>query len=156
MNKTRIYKAIVAAVFCVLCLAGCKKPAPIEKIDLTGEWHLVTFSAGEAEKMDVDVYIAFDKATDSFSIYQKIGEGHYTLHEGTYLLTNGLLNGTYKDGATFACSYTVSMEDDVLTMTSRDITPEEVCTYKRKAIPSEVKKDALDYGTKAETLIRFL
>lgn len=155
-NIKSALKAVLTVMLCILCLVGCnKKPKPGD-MDLSGEWHLKSFSAGNAEEAEVDVYLAFDNQSKAFALYQRLGEGHYSFYEGSFLLKNGILSGTYKDGSNFACSYTVTLEGDVLTLTSRDVAPEEICIYIREAIPASVKKDAQDYGTKSVTLIPFL
>lgn len=129
----------ILLIFAVLALvASCgkneegKKPEIDLEEQLIGQWHSTSIS------VEGDIYIEFYQEK-SFELYQQIGEGAYRLYRGTWNLEGDLLTGKYNDGEDWAAAYKVTIEGDVLTMTSQNDAA-ETSTYKKSDIPSEVKE----------------
>ena len=98
---------------------------------LCAEWHS-TFLP-----VDGDIYISF--ASDkTFELYQQIGEGAHRLYRGTWNLEEDILMGKYNDGESWAASYTVAIEGNKMTLTSKNDAA-ETSKYEAKSIPEEVK-----------------
>lgn len=112
---------------------GNTEPTVTLASKITGEWHSTSLP------VTGDIY--FSLAEDgAFELYQKIGEGGYRLYRGTWKVDEdkAILSGKYNDGNAWAASYSVSLDKDVLTLTSGN-EAEERSTYKKEAIPAEVK-----------------
>lgn len=107
--------------------------------DVTGEWCLSGYDtkAVTIGSESVDVYLAF--SSGSFEIYQKLGQGRYRKYSGSYSVSNGILSGKYSDGKPMGSDYEVSRKGDTLTLTAGS----EVTTYSKKAIPADVRKEAI-------------
>ena len=109
---------------------GGNKKTLTEK--LYGEWHSTSLT------VNGDVYISFTEAK-TFELYQQIGEGAYRLYRGTWNLEEDILTGKYNDGENWASAYSITIEDNKLTMTSKT-DAEEVMTYVAETVPENVKK----------------
>lgn len=131
MDVMKKYLIIFIAV--LLTLAGCRKEPQKKAIDISGDWCLVELETKSATIGDVavEVYLKFNDGR--FFLYQKVGEGRFRAYEGTYTLTSDLLEGTYSDGKPWGTSYKVSLEDDLMTLSSLG----EQSTYRKSVIPSE-------------------
>lgn len=138
-------------ILAVLFLYSCKKEEI--SVDISGEWELVSFSSGAVEESEipVSVYLAFDKASASFTIFQKLGEGHYGKYIGEYSCSGSRVRGQYSNGTSWACEYNAELEGNRLLMISIGLSADETCVYARCTIPSDVRKDADDYSTKASS-----
>lgn len=107
------------------------------KVDVTGSWELsgveTKVSVGS---VNVSVYITFDSG-GSFTLYQKIGEGRYSVFTGTYTMSSdNKLSGKYSNNAAWG-PYTAAMASGKLTLTSAG--GKEVDTYtKISSIPAAV------------------
>ena len=107
------------------------------KLDVTGSWELsgveTKVSVGS---VNVSVYITFDSG-GSFTLYQKIGEGRYSIFTGTYTLSSdNKLSGKYSNNATWG-PYSAALSGGKLTLTSAG--GKEVDTYtKISSIPAAV------------------
>ena len=132
---------VAAAVLC-----GCKKEK--KTIDVSGEWNLVSAETKAIEYggQTVDVWLAFEKESGRFTIYQMIGEGRYRIKSGTWTLTEDKLSGTYDSGKAWSTVYEVTRNDDTLTLTGtkEDGSAGETDTYELKPIPEDIKANAVD------------
>lgn len=133
-------------IACILALAGllvaCEKdpviPEPVYGVD--GAWELSSVSTkASVGGVTVSVYLAFDSA-GTFSLYQKIGEGRYTVFSGKWQLKDdNTLSGTYSGGASWG-PYAAEITSSTLTLTSPG--GKEVDTYKKIAsIPDSVTQN---------------
>lgn len=110
------------------------------KVDVTGSWELsgveTKVSVGS---VNVSVYITFDSG-GSFTLYQKIGEGRYSVFTGTYTLSSdNKLSGKYSNNATWG-PYSAALSGGKLTLTSAG--GKEVDTYtKISSIPTSVTQN---------------
>ena len=83
-------KKFLTLLACVALFAACNGNDPDEptvpELDVIGMWELSSVSTkASVGSVTVSVYIDF-AADNSFTLYQKIGEGRYTKFEGTYNL----------------------------------------------------------------------
>jgi len=140
------YFAVVAVV--ILALASCKKNKEDKGVSVAGEWKLETFGGASTASQEVDVYVIFT-ADKEFTIYQKLGKGHYSKFAGTYTVAGSVLNGTYSDGTPWASSYEATVADGTLTLKAKDADSHEESVYVSETVPASVKQDADTYATKA-------
>ena len=127
------------AALALLMTTGCKKEEkPVDyKGLLPGEWHCAAVELG------ADVYVSFEKDGD-FDLYQMLGEGRYRHYTGSWSIEGDVLSGTYADGSAWGSSYKMSFSGkDSMTLTAQNGS-EEVVTYSREPIPSEVKDGCID------------
>ena len=107
------------------------------KLDVTGSWELsgveTKVSVGS---VNVSVYISFT-SDGSFTLYQKIGDGRYSVFTGTYTLSSdNKLSGKYSNNTAWG-PYTAALSGGKLTLTSAG--GKEVDTYtKISSIPAAV------------------
>jgi hypothetical protein len=88
----------------------------------------------------VEVYVEF-AAAGTFTLYQKLGQGRYTVFRGNYSVDSaaGKLSGKYNAGKSWG-PYTATQEGGTLTLVSDG--GKEVDTYKKiDAIPDSVKNN---------------
>lgn len=133
---------ILAAAICLL--TSCEKELKFPE-KLYGDWFCHSTSLTST---DVYVYVSFNG--DSFTLYQKIGEGAYRRYLGTYTLTPNIsadgnssytLSGEYNDGTPWGAEYVVeSNSNDVMTLTAGGVT--ETYTRVTGGIPEDVKNGA--------------
>lgn len=132
---------ILTAVVCLLTSCGEKELKFPEK--LYGDWYCHSTALTSTE---VHVYVTF--LSDSFILYQKIGEGGYRIYDGTYTLTPSasgdgsyVLTGEYSDGTSWGSEYIVeSSSNNVMTLTAGGVT--ETYTRVSTGIPNDVKNVA--------------
>ncbi len=112
---------------------GTTEPTVTLASKIVGEWHSTSLP------VTGDIYLNFAE-DGAFELYQKIGEGSFRLYRGTWKVDEdkAVLSGKYNDGNAWAASYSVSLDKDVLTLTSENEAKEK-STYKKEAIPAEVK-----------------
>ena len=129
----------ILAALMVIGTTGCKKDEkPIDyKATLVGEWHCAP------ENIDAEVYASFEEG-GSFDLYQKVGEGRYRHYTGTWECEGNTLSGTYSDGAAWGSSYIVDFKDNDNMLLTALNGSEEVMTYTRESIPSDVKVDCIE------------
>lgn len=140
----------------LMCMAGCKEPAPtppspgpdpnppgpeiVETLasKIISEWHCVV------SDIDADIYLSLESSSD-FELYQKIGEGSYRLYKGTWELDEdtAMLTGKYNDGAAWGSGYTVTLSEDGNSMTLTPSKEAEAQVYRKESIPSDVKEKAV-------------
>ena len=128
-------KKLLYILTAIVVLASCGKNGddkltPEQK--LCTEWHSTQLP------VTGDIYIDFND-DKTFELYQQIGEGAYRLYRGTWNLEGDLLTGRYNDGEDWACSYTVALEGNKLTLTSSN-SAAEVSVYEKSSIPASVKE----------------
>ncbi|MBP3258283.1 MAG: hypothetical protein J6M23_09900 [Bacteroidales bacterium] len=107
------------------------------KLDVTGSWELSNVETKvSVGSVNVSVYITFASG-DSFTLYQKIGEGRYSVFTGTYTLSSdNKLSGKYSNNAAWG-PYSAALSGGKLTLTSAG--GKEVDTYtKISSIPAAV------------------
>jgi len=138
--KKNIYILIVL----LLIVTGCKKEKPVDYAkQVIGEWHCVP------ETFDADVYLALDP-DGTFALYQQIGEGRHRHFSGEWELDGTTLSGSYSGGEVWGSSYQVSFPGDN-TMSLKALNgSEEVMTYSRKTIPSEVIEGSVEIKSDAD------
>ncbi len=101
-------------------------------IDITGTWELTGIEITKAAQLGdetVEVIITFN-ADKTFSLSQVLGDGRPKEFSGTWALTKSTLTGKYSNGKAWGSSYTVSVENAVLTMIPE--TEAEIYTYRKK------------------------
>ena len=100
---------------------------------IIGSWHC------PATSVDAEIYVTFT-SSNTFALYQKVGDGGFRSYNGTWELTNSdnkyLLSGEYNDGEPWGATYeATSTGDDVITLTAEGVSE----TYSRvEAIPEDV------------------
>lgn len=132
----------IAAVTVVLAvvMAGCgKDKAPVDySKNVIGEWHCTVDADFSAE-----VYVAFVE-NGSFELYQRLTEGRFRHYAGTWSVKGNTLSGIYADGSAWGSDYTINCPDgDTMHLTATNGS-EEVMTYRREAIPQQVKDESTE------------
>lgn len=132
-------KVLLFAAVLMLGLTAChKEPQDLKPgaDALAGNWELVSVETkASVGDVNVSVYITFT-APDSFTLYQKIGEGRYTVFTGTYAVEDALLSGVYSNNKKWG-PYTLNLADDMLKLTSAN--GGEVDSYRKIGeIPASV------------------
>ena len=138
-------KKFLTLLACVALFAACNGNDPDEptvpELDVIGMWELSSVSTkASVGSVTVSVYIDF-AADNSFTLYQKIGEGRYTKFEGTYNLNKDAaqLSGSYAGGSAWG-PYSASRDGNTLTLASTG--GKEVDTYKKiDSIPASVTEN---------------
>ena len=131
---------ILTAAICLL--TSCEKQLNFPE-KLIGDWYCHSTSLTST---DAHIYVTFH--SDTFVLYQKIGEGGYRIYNGSYTLTPNtaadgsyILTGEYNDGTPWGSEYVVeSSSNDVITLTTGDVT--ETYTRVTSGIPDEAKNCA--------------
>ena len=137
-------KRILTLLACVALFSACRgnDPEPtVPQLDVTGIWELSSVSTkASVGSVTVSVYIDF-AADNSFTLYQRIGEGRYTKYTGSYSLDKDAaqLSGSYAGGSAWG-PYSASREGNTLTLASAG--GKEVDSYKKiEAIPASVTEN---------------
>ena len=128
-------KKLLYILTAIVVLASCGKNGNEKQTleqKVCAEWHSTQLP------ISGDIYIDFN-GDKTFELYQQIGEGAYRLYRGTWNLEGDLLTGRYNDGEDWACSYTVALEGNKLTLTSSN-SAGEVSVYEKSSIPASVKE----------------
>jgi len=127
-------------------LSGCNgknnPEQPEKEYSIEGCWELksVTTKATVGTEQ-VSVYISMKSG--SFELYQKIGStaGHFKKYTGTYKYSNGILSGTYSDSSPLASTYTVTLGENSMELSTGG--GHETDKYSRiSEIPQSVIDDA--------------
>ena len=127
-----IVNKILFAAAAILALASCVKSeeALVKKLD--GDWYYETVESD----VPVQVYVSF--ANDmTFQLFQKVGDGAFRRHIGTYTFDGTLLDGVYSDKTEWKEAKTVTIDGDVLTAVG--VKTGETITYVRKLVPATVR-----------------
>lgn len=126
----------------VFLLSACRKQEPVLIGAENGQWHLVKWNAAAPQSFDVYLELL---PGGTFNLYQKVSSSGYEHLGGDYVLSEGILNGTYEDGTAWACSYVCSLgdSDNRLTLISCDQQQVE-SVYERTEIPDEVRRGLFD------------
>ena len=127
------FLSVIALFAAVL---SCKKEPKADK-SVAGEWHLIEMT-DMSSLPQVYITLAEDK---TFDLYQKLGEGRYRRHTGTYTYSNRILDGKYSDNSPWGSSYEVSFDGEILVLTAQNGTS-EVTRYEKKALSATDKADA--------------
>ena len=144
---------ILATAICLLTSCG-EKELPIPE-RIRGNWFCESTSLNSTK---VSVYVTFTQ--DSFTLFQKIGEGAYRVYQGTYTLDTDasgtyVLTGQYNDGTPWGAEYILeSTSNNVITLTAEGIT--ETYTRVSGGIPAEVRNSATAVKSSATEEVRFL
>ncbi|MBQ7709327.1 MAG: lipocalin family protein [Bacteroidales bacterium] len=134
-------KKLVYLVLGLALLCSCNgKDNPEKPASIVGEWVLSSYTtkAVTIGTEKVDIYLKFDAS--SFDLYQMLGAGRYTHYSGTYTLSGNILSGKYSDGKSWASQYSVSIENNKLTLTQSP-DGKEVQTFTSTTIPDSVKNN---------------
>ena len=73
----------------------------------------------------------------TFQLFQKVGDGAFRRHIGTYTFDGTLLDGVYSDKTEWKEAKTVTIDGDVLTAVG--VKTGETITYVRKLVPATVR-----------------
>ena len=132
--------AIVALT--VLGTASCRKnnlSGEKEVLDIVGVWELSAIDITKAATLGdetVNVYVDF-APDNSFTLYQLLGEGRYSVYTGSWTLSGDYLFGNYSDGSNWASSYTITVSKVALVLTTSD--GSQITTYRRiDEVPASV------------------
>lgn len=132
-------KKIIYMIIAALILVSCGEKGGNKQLTLSeqlcGEWHSTSLA------VQADIYIRFLE-NGKFEMYQKIGAGAYRLYNGTWNLEEDTLTGKYNDGEGWAAAYTVVIDSNTLTLTSKNDAA-ETSKYSTCTIPEEVKDKAV-------------
>ena len=129
---------ILLAVSLIMASCGSEKQPKV--LDITGQWELadiVDTKSVQIGSEKIEIYIDF-KEDNTFSLWQKLGEGRHKKYEGTWTLTETVLTGKYSDGKAWGASYEVSCEEGTLTM-SEQKAGMQTYIYNSCTIPSSLK-----------------
>jgi len=131
-------KRLLCTFAVLAAFVACNKTEPENTLDITGDWQISSIAVKSASlgSEKVDVYLRFN-SDKSFELYQMLGAGRYRVYTGSWLLTEDVLSGSYKDGKKWGASYKVTLEGSKLTLTSQTSSP-ETDTYTRTTIPQTV------------------
>lgn len=132
-----IMKKVFALIFALLTLAACggnKDNPDTKKYAITGVWELSSVATkASVGSTTINVYVEF-ASSGNFTLYQKLGEGRYTLYTGSYTYSGDVLSGKYSSGASWG-PYNVTLDESTLVLS----TEKEKDTYKKiESIPSSV------------------
>ncbi len=124
----------------LVAAAACRKDNPQSVAgSIEGEWELVSVSLGTKSAVvgdeTVTVYIEFASGGE-FSLYQQLGAGRFAAYGGSWTLSGETLSGKYSDGSSWACDYSVKLEESTLVLTT--LTGGDVYTYRSCTIPDSV------------------
>jgi uncharacterized protein (TIGR03066 family) len=136
-------KLFILTVLLMAVATGCKKDKnPTDhKSLIVGEWHYTS------EELEADVYASFEKNGD-FDLYQKIGDGRHRHYDGRWTIEGNTISGTYSDGSAWGSAYQMEFSgEDTMTLTALNGS-NEVITYTRESVPSDVKDSAVEVSTR--------
>ena len=129
--KTIVNKILLVAA-AVLVLASCTKSEEAALKKIAGDWYYETVES----EVPVQVYASFAKDR-TFQLFQKVGDGAFRRHIGTYTFDGTLLDGVYSDKTEWKEAKTVTIDGDVLTAVG--VKTGETITYVRKLVPATVR-----------------
>ncbi|MBO5717189.1 MAG: lipocalin family protein [Alistipes sp.] len=144
-------KIFALAMLAVVAFVGCK-PGNGPEGDgksLSGEWKLATWNDTTPE---FNVYIDFN-ADGTFEMYQQVWSLDYELFKGTYTIEGNVVSGVYDNGAAWACDYEYVLEEQTLTLHSRE-TVKSKSVYEKCTIPEQIKAEAS--ATRSSEVVPFL
>ena len=151
------FLAIFAFVALALTLNSCGEKGSNgggaeSKAQIVGEWHLVAWSEGKPEYLDVYLNL---KSNSTFDLYQRIESHEYKKLTGRYLLSGNKLTGKYDDGVALGGEpYVVEIKGEQLRMTTAS---GDTSTYEKCTIPSEIiAASAEQAAVRSEVAFRFL
>ena len=151
MKSLKILSLVAAVLFAVAC--GEKQNNPDgpngDKGALTGEWVLTSWNEAEPE---FNVYIDFNE-DNTFEMYQQVWSFDYELFKGTYTIEGNVVSGVYDNGAAWACDYEYVLEEQTLTLHSRE-TVKSKSVYEKCTIPEQIKAEAS--ATRSSEVVPFL
>lgn len=134
--------SIAALMLLCLVTTGCPEKPVEQPLNVVGEWHLSQISTkASIGGQTVDVYVAFNEG-GSFEMYQMLGTGRYRKFTGKWSLLETVLSGSYDGGGKWASDYNVTMDEGRTTLTLTTLDGSETDTYRKQAIPEDVKNNA--------------
>lgn len=137
----RLYMIAALMLLC-LVTTGCPDKPVDQPLNIVGEWQLSQISTkATIGGQTVDVYVEF-KEGGSFEMYQMLGTGRYRKFTGTWSLLEKVLSGSYSGGGKWASDYNVEMDENRTTLTLTSLDGSETDTYRKQAIPADVKENA--------------
>lgn len=140
MMKKLFYIAAVAVLSAVSCR---QETMPDEQTgpQINGVWELTDISTKSPQigGINVSVYLEF-REDKSLSVYQKIGQGRYSLFTGSYdLYPDGTLSGKYSTGKAWG-PYSATIGEKTLTLKPSEGVETDVYT-KVDAVPDAVRQN---------------
>lgn len=143
-------KRIVLSSFVALTVIltiGCRKEeAPDYSSKIVGEWKC------SPEEFDAEIYVCFEKG-GTFELFQKIGEGRHRRYSGTWVMNGRTLSGFYSEGTEWGSTYIVDFIDvNTITLTAQNGS-EEVFTYFKESVPSDVREGSVDVRSEAPGIL---
>jgi len=143
MTKKLFYIAAAAVLSAVIAVSCNKEPQQEEQScpQITGCWELTDISVKSPKIGDISISVYLEFREDkSFSIYQMIGQGRYSVFEGNYdLYQDETVSGKYSSGKAWG-PYSVTVGDKTLTMKIAEGTETDVYT-RVDGIPDTVKNN---------------
>lgn len=130
----------MAAIALLATLSACSGKVKTEKaLNIDGQWEFSGYATKSVKIGDVPFSVYLEFNSSNFKTYEKRGEGRYRKYEGTFTITDGVLDGKYSDGTPLHSKYKITKGDNSLTLE----TDKETYTYKSSTIPVEVIADAI-------------
>lgn len=100
---------------------------------IAGVWHLTTWRGVEPS---FDVYIEIN-AEGGLMLYQRIQSRYWDIFASTAAIADGIISGTYADGAAWGASYSVSVDDTTMTWIATNDSS-DVSVYTRSELPADM------------------
>ncbi len=106
----------------LLTALGCQKDDPQPaSAGIEGQWELTSVTLGTKSAVvgdeTVSVYVEFS-GDGSFSLYQQLGSGRFAHYGGSWTLSGETLCGKYSDGTSWACDYSVTVDNTTLVLST--------------------------------------
>ena len=132
MKLTKIFFAVVAAVFALSCAADKEEAAPtppavdyfgpiyndgvdwIAEGSVVGKWELTLLNGNGGEMMP-KVYMELME-DGTFNLYQRATSVEWLHYTGTYTFEEGILSGVYSDDVKWSETYNVEFAEEPLRM----------------------------------------
>ena len=134
--KARI---IILTLLAIMMTACGEKGGNDDALDISGQWELIDIQTKSAQIGDaeIEIYIDFRK-DNTFSLWQKLGQGRYEKFTGTWALGGTVLTGKYSDKKDWGASYDVSIDSGNLVMAEKKQNIQRY-VYKKTVIPSDIQ-----------------
>ena len=115
MKISRLITAVAISILAVSCDEERKGQ---QALDIIGEWELVDYQTKAITIGDqtIETFITF-REDNTFGLRQMLGAGRFREFEGTWTLTESVLDGKYSDGTSWGSPYQISIDEGLLHMT---------------------------------------
>ncbi|MBQ7421634.1 MAG: hypothetical protein IJV27_05815 [Prevotella sp.] len=140
----RLFYIAAAAVLSLALIVSCKRetmPEEQEGSKIVGVWELTDIITKSPQIGDVNVSVYIEFLEDkSFSVYQKIGLGRYSLFTGSYdLYSDETLSGKYSNDKAWG-PYSVTIGEKTLTLKLLEGAETDIYT-KVDTVPEAVRQN---------------